>query len=118
MQRPIPWWWIALALVLLLAPGFTARVVFDVLEGLTLLLVFGPLLLVGAGLLAWQLLKPRFLTCPRCGTLSVAAVACPACGTSFTDAASFRGVGGGWPDEPAARDAVIDVQVQDVSEES
>lgn len=49
MQRPIPWLWITVIGVLLLAPGFTARLFVDVLEGVTLLLVFGPLVLAGAG---------------------------------------------------------------------
>jgi hypothetical protein len=43
MQRPIPWFWIVALAVLLLAPGFAARLFVDVLEGVTLLLVFGPL---------------------------------------------------------------------------
>ena len=52
MQRPIPWIWITALGLLLLAPGFTARLFVDVLEGFTLLLVFGPLLLAGGGFLA------------------------------------------------------------------
>ncbi len=68
MQRPIPWLWITVIGVLLLAPGFTARLFVDVLEGVTLLLVFGPLVLAGAGFLAWQWFKRRLVTCPACGT--------------------------------------------------
>lgn len=59
MQRPIPWLWILAIGLLLLAPGLTARLFVDVLEGVTLLLVVGPLLLAGAGLLAWQWAKRR-----------------------------------------------------------
>ena len=54
MQRSIPWLWIVAIGLLVLAPGFTARLFVDVLEGVTLLLVFGPLALAGAGFLAWQ----------------------------------------------------------------
>ena len=49
MQRQIPWLWITAIALLLLAPGFTSRLFVDVLQGVTLLLVFGPLILAGAG---------------------------------------------------------------------
>ena len=52
MQRPIPWLWITLIGVLLIAPGLAGRLFVDVLEGITLLLVLGPLVLGGAGFLA------------------------------------------------------------------
>ncbi len=83
MQRPIPWLWFALAAVLLLAPGLVGRLLLNVLEGVTLLLVMGPLLLAGAGVLAWQLAKRRLVTCPACGSVSLGQSACPACGYGF-----------------------------------
>ena len=106
MQRPIPWLWITALALLLLAPGFTARLFVDVLEGFTLLLVFGPLVLAGGGFLAWQWFKRRLRTCSVCGTASLAAQQCPACGTPF--AANSVDVA------PGA--AVIDVQVRDVTD--
>ena len=109
MQRPIPWLWITLAAGLLLAPGLVGRLFVDVLEGFTLLLVLGPLLLAGAGLLGWQLLKRRLVTCPACGTPSFGAVVCPACGAALVDPGSKP--------EGAARDAVIDVQVSEVRDD-
>jgi len=108
MQRPIPWLWITALALLLLAPGFTARLFVDVLEGFTLLLVFGPLVLAGGGFLAWQWFKRRLRTCSVCGTASLAVQQCPACGTPFSTSA-----GGG---EVSAGTAVIDVQVQDVTD--
>ena len=66
MQRPIPWLWITLIGVLLIAPGLAGRLFVDVLEGITLLLVLGPLVLGGAGFLAWQWFKRRIVTCPAC----------------------------------------------------
>lgn len=111
MQRSIPWFWILIAGLLLLAPGLTARLFVDVLEGVTLLLVVGPFLLAGAGLLAWQWLRRRLTICPVCGTASLQTVQCPACG------ASLSGVGQAEvPNEPEARDAVIDVQVREVKD--
>ena len=113
MQRPIPWIWITALALLLLAPGFTARLFVDVLEGFTLLLVFGPLVLAGAGLLAWQRFKSRMRVCSVCGTSSLATAQCPACGAVFDQAAT------GSPSprqEPAAADAVIDVQVSEVKD--
>jgi hypothetical protein len=113
MQRPIPWLWITVIGLLLLAPGFTARLFFDVLEGFALLLVFGPLVLAGAGFLAWQWFRRRLITCPACGTPSFGATTCPACG------ASLIGVGASSSStaEQPASSAVIDVEVRDVSGE-
>jgi hypothetical protein len=112
MQRPIPWIWITALGLLLLAPGFTARLFVDVLEGFTLLLVFGPLLLAGGGFLAWQWFKSRVRVCEVCGTSSFATSQCPACGAIFEPATS--------PSTPHAEtapaDAVIDVQVSEVTD--
>lgn len=110
MQRPIPWLWITAIGLLLLAPGFAARLFVDVLEGITLLVVVGPLLLAGAGFLAWQWFKRRIITCPACGTPSVGAAQCPACGAPLGGSAAAPSVA----TEPEARDAVIDVQVSDL----
>ena len=115
MQRPIPWLWILVIALLLLAPGFTARLFFDVLQGVTLLLVFGPLVLAGAGFLAWQWFKRRLITCPACGMVSIGSTVCPACGTSLS---AGQGQGGGTAAEPPASRAVIDVQVREVSGDS
>lgn len=111
MQRPIPWLWILVIALLLLAPGFTARLFVDVLQGVTLLLVFGPLVLAGAGFLAWQWFKRRLITCPACGTPSIGAAICPACGTPLS---AGQGQAGGAAAEPPASRAVIDVQVREV----
>lgn len=111
MQRSIPWFWILIAGLLLVAPGLTARLFVDVLEGVTLLLVVGPLLLAGAGLLAWQWLRRRLTICPVCGTASLQTVQCPACGASLSGAAQPQA-----SSEPEARDAVIDVQVREVND--
>lgn len=110
MQRPIPWLWITAIGLLLLAPGFAARLFVDVLEGITLLVVVGPLLLAGAGFLAWKWFKRRIITCPECGTPSVGAVQCPACGAPLSGSAAAPSVA----TELEARDAVIDVQVSDL----
>ena len=112
MQRPIPWIWITALALLLLAPGFMARLFVDVLEGFTLLLVFGPLLLAGSGLLAWQWFKRRARVCAVCGTTSMAVDQCPACGALF-EATGSSPVG---RQEPSAADAVIDVQVSEIND--
>jgi len=112
MQRPIPWLWILVIGLLVLAPGLTARLFVDVLEGVTLLLVVGPLLLAGAGLLAWQWARRRLTVCPACGTPSLGALQCPACGTSLVGA-SATPRSAAPPDQPAS-DAVITVDVSEV----
>lgn len=120
MQRPIPWFWIVLIGLLLLAPGLTARLFVDVLEGVTLLLVLGPLVLAGGGLLVWQWAKRRVTVCPACGTPSVGALQCPACGASLVDAAPAARSADSVTSTNAtidARDAVIDVEVRAVSDQ-
>jgi len=112
MQRPIPWIWITAIGLLLLAPGFTARLFVDVLEGFTLLLVFGPLLLAGGGFLAWQWFKSRLRVCEVCGIRSLATSQCPACGAIFEQSAQASTPGA----ETAPADAVIDVQVSEVKD--
>jgi hypothetical protein len=84
----------------------------DVLEGFTLLLVFGPLLLAGAGFLAWQWFKSRVRVCEVCGTSSFATSQCPACGAIFDPATSASTPHA----ETAPADAVIDVQVSEVTD--
>jgi hypothetical protein len=118
MQRPVPWFWLIALALLLVAPGLTARLFVDVLEGVTLLLVLGPLVLAGAGFLAWQWAKRRMTICPVCATPSFGALQCPACGASLTGETSAAGAGmasaAKAQAEPAARDVVIDVQVSEV----
>jgi len=113
MQRPIPWLWILLGSLLLLAPGAIGRLLLDLAEGLTVLLIVLPLLLGGAGLIGWQLLKRRLHTCQACGVTSFAAEVCPACGTMFaTDAAASPGS----VEAPAidARNVTINVEAVEV----
>ena len=109
MQRPIPWIWITAIGLLLLAPGFTARLFVDVLEGFTLLLVFGPLLLAGGGFLAWQWFKSRLRVCEVCGTSSLATSQCPACGAIFEQSAQASTQRA----EPAPADAGMSAQVRE-----
>jgi len=127
MQRSIPWFWIVAIGLLVLAPGLTARLFVDVLEGAALLLVVGPLLLAGAGLLAWQWAKRRLTICLACGTPSLGALQCPACGASLIGVERGMGQGGTGGSGSAAstaqaagiedaRDAVIDVSVTEVQE--
>jgi hypothetical protein len=115
MERRIPWLWITIGAFVLLAPGLAGRFAVDLLEGVTLLVVLGPLLLAGAGLLAWQVLKRRMVTCAACGAPSFGAAICPACGAGLDQAqAGFPPQG--FTEQPAS-DAVIDVVVTPVDEE-
>lgn len=121
MQRSVPWFWILAIGLLVLAPGLTARLFVDVLEGAALLVVVGPLLLAGAGLLAWQWAKRRLTVCPACGTPSFGALQCPACGTSLSGvpkggSAAAAAAASRAPEVGDARDAVIDVSVTEVRE--
>lgn len=85
MQRSsFPWVWVVLAAILLLLPGTAGRLLLDVLGGVTLLLLVLPLLAAGAGFLAWQAFRPRFITCEACGATSFGSDICPACGSPLT----------------------------------
>ena len=119
MSRPIPWLWIALAGLLLLAPGLVGRLFVDVLEGITLLLVVVPLVLAGGGVIAWWWLRRNLNTCTVCGTTSLGQSQCPACGAVLQ-----RGQGSGAPGSSSsgesivvdASDVTIDVVAQSVEE--
>jgi hypothetical protein len=81
MNRQLPWFWIILAGVLLAAPTPLGRLLLDLLGGLTLALLLLPLLLAGAGALAFQILRRRARTCTVCGLSSLSTTSCPACGS-------------------------------------
>ncbi|MEB3322014.1 MAG: hypothetical protein VKI81_04235 [Synechococcaceae cyanobacterium] len=84
MQRPsFPWIWILLPLLILLLPGPVRGLLLDLLGGLTLTLLLLPLLLGGAALIGWQILRRRLRTCQVCGFSSLGSPLCPSCGTPF-----------------------------------
>lgn len=87
MNRQLPWFWIVLAGLLLAAPTPLGRLLLDLLGGITLAVLLLPLLLAGAGALAFQILKRRVHTCTVCGLSSMASTTCPACGSPFSSAA-------------------------------
>lgn len=102
MSRPIPWFWIALAALLLLLPMPFGRFLLDLLGGLTLTLLLLPLLAGAAAWIGWQVLRSRLSSCPSCGVTSFAVDVCPACGGSMS--APCRDVASPFSD-PAAIDA-------------
>jgi hypothetical protein len=83
MERRFPWLWIALAGLLILAPGPVSRLLLDVIGGLTLTILVLPFLLAGGGWLTWRLLRSRVRSCPSCGLSTLATEVCPACGSSL-----------------------------------
>jgi len=83
MERRIPWLWIGVAAALLLVPTSAGRLLLDVIGGVTLTLLFLPLLLLGVGLIGWQLVRRRLRTCTNCGFTSFGSEVCPACGSAF-----------------------------------
>lgn len=82
MSRPLPWFWIALAALLLL-PMPVGRFLLDLLGGLTLTLLLLPLLAGAAVWIGWQILRSRLRPCPACGVSSLAVDRCPVCGSSM-----------------------------------
>lgn len=111
MQRPLPWFWIVLAVLLLLAPIPAGRVLLDVLGGITLTLLLLPLLLGVAGFVAWQVLQRRLRTCEVCGFASMEREQCPACGTPFSGGTDSSTPLSSTPLDIDARDVTIDVEV-------
>jgi hypothetical protein len=112
MPRSLPWFWIALALLLLLAPSPAGRVLLDLLGGLTLTVLLLPLLFGVAGFVGWQVLQRRAQTCTVCGFRAIGLAQCPACGTPYV---SSPGGGSAAPDLDASK-ATIDVDVIDASD--
>ena len=110
MQRRLPWFWIVVVGLLLLAPTPAGRLLLDVLGGITLTLLLLPLLLGAAGWVGWQLLQRRLRTCLSCGYTSMGLEQCPACGASFTGGQAARGQDVALP-EIDARNVTIDVEV-------
>ena len=96
MSRPLPWFWIALAAVLLLLPMPVGRFLLDLLGGLTLTLLLLPLLAGAAVWIGWQMLRSRLRPCPACGVSSLAVDHCPVCGSSM------QGTGFGPPGETSS----------------
>jgi len=114
MQRPsLPWFWIALALFLLLLPGPVRRLLLEIAGGFTLLVFVIPLLAAGLGLLAWQFYRRRFRTCAKCGMVSMGTSQCPACGADLDSSAAGLGFGPNG-DELNASDVTINVSAVDV----
>ena len=113
-QRSIPWLWLAIAIVLLLAPGPAGRLLIDVLGGLTLTVLLLPLVLAALGWLGWTILQSRLKTCQVCGFSSVGGEVCPACGAPY----AAGGAGDSSTVEIDAREVIIDVQATEVGPRS
>ena len=116
MQRPIPWVWIALAGLLLLAPGTVGRLFLDLAEGLTLLLLVLPVLLGVGGFVAWQLLQRRLQPCPACGFMSAGLDVCPACGCDLANTTASSSASR--TEFFDASTATVDVEAVDVDQSS
>jgi hypothetical protein len=127
MQRPIPWLWILLLILVVLAPVPAGRFLLDLLGGITLLLILLPVFFGVAGFVAWQLLRRRLHTCSVCGFTSLDMTVCPACGTPFDPASAASAIGA---DRPAAArhprdsaeidasDVTIDVDVVEIDDQT
>ena len=89
MQRPsIPWFWILMAAILLLAPGPAGHLLLDLLGGITITILVAPLLLAAVGFVGWQILQRRIRQCPACGFSGVGGTVCPACGSLYEEGPS------------------------------
>lgn len=116
MRRPLPWIWIVLAAILLLAPGPAGRLVLEILGGLTIAVVLLPLFFGAAALVAWQVFRRRLRTCDACGFSSLGSDVCPACGHSLAlDPPAGQPLNA--PDIDASH-ATITVEATDVDSES
>ncbi|MFZ9229521.1 MAG: hypothetical protein ACO289_05895 [Prochlorococcaceae cyanobacterium] len=120
MANRLSWWWIVALALLLLAPGPASRLLFDVVGGVTLLIVALPVALGGVGLLAWFLLQRRLRTCAACGFRSVGSDVCPACGTVFSVVGAQGSASAGQVSDTSfdARDLTIDVTATDVDKDA
>jgi hypothetical protein len=109
MQRPsIPWFWILIAAILLLAPGPAGRLLLDLLGGITITILVAPLLLAAVGFVGWQILQRRIRQCPACGFSGVGGTVCPACGTLYQQGSNGNGSAGEPLGTPEATAQVVD----------
>jgi len=118
MSRPLPWFWISLAAVLLLLPSPVGRFLLDLLGGLTLTLLLLPLLGGAAAWIGWQVLRSRLRPCPVCGFSSMGLDACPACGAPMqADGTGSTGVTRSGPEIDASQMTInveaVEVEVLD-----
>ena len=119
MQRSTPWGWILLAGILLLAPGPVGRLVVNLMGGLTIIALVAPLVLGGAGFMAWRLLQSRLRPCPACGFSSVGMDACPVCGSAMDSDSKQRRtvlVADQSSDQLQASTMTVDVDVTEVDQ--
>lgn len=112
MRRDLPWFWIGLAGLLLLLPGPAGRFLLDLIGGLTLTVLFLPLLLGVGGWVAWQVLKRRLITCPQCGFVSAGGSQCPACGAALDS--SVEPTSGGRREAPELDASAVTINVEAV----
>ena len=111
------WIWLVLVAILIFIPGTAARLLLDVLGGLTLFLLLIPVLAAGGGFLAWQLIRRRMKTCSACGTSSFGCDVCPACG-AWLDG---KGSTSAWMNDLEEIDpsqVIINVEAEDVEKPS
>ena len=98
-----------------LGPWLAVLLAFGLLEGVALLVVLGPRLLAGMGLVGGQILRRGLVAWAACGTPSFGASICPGCGARLDQPEA------GFPREAfreqPASDAVIDVVVTPVDDE-
>jgi hypothetical protein len=112
MPRSIPWFWILVAGLLLLAPSQAARLIMNLVGGLTIIAIIIPLALVLAGLVGWQVLRAQLRPCPSCGFRSLGLEVCPACGVAMSvKAADPIAPPRQEVDEPQASRMTVDVDV-------
>lgn len=116
MSRPLPWFWIGLAALLLLLPLPAGRLLLDLLGGLTLTLLLLPLLAGAAAWIGWQVLRSRLRTCSVCGVTSLSQQRCPACGASLDHAdAGSSAAAAAQPDLDASQ-VTINVEAVEVGD--
>jgi hypothetical protein len=114
MQRSIPWLWIVLAGLLLLAPGPAGRLFLNLLSGLTLLALLVPVVLGLSGFVGWWWLRSRLKPCSACGVSSLAVDVCPVCGqVKGNDSTHVPELLNHDPDQYQASEQIVDVVAVD-----
>ncbi len=77
--------WLILAGFLLLPTAF-GRIILDLAGGLIFIIIAIPILLSGAGWIAWRIIQSRMIRCKNCGiTILNSTQQCPACGSKVSN---------------------------------
>ena len=107
MNKPYSLIWMAIILILIL-PSPAGKFIIDLAGGIFLIITLIPLILGGAGWIAWKRIQSKMQTCEVCGSnfLNTQTI-CPICGTTIKNTKDVL-------ENIPASAATIDIKSEDI----